>query len=65
VPFTDKARTTIKELMKHWNSENFDPIGYSYKPVTPDVRQMLESHLLNNGESEAFDKESAKLQTKK
>ena len=62
VPFTDKARTTIKELMQHWNSENFDPIGYSYKPVTPDVSKMISAHL---HDGQAFDKELAKSQIEK
>ena len=57
VPITEVARRTIKELMQHWNSESFDPIGYSYKPVTPDVEKMLLSHW---NDSKPFDKELAR-----
>jgi len=62
VPLTDKSRLTIKELMQHWNSESFDPIGFSYKPVTPDVEEMLRAHW---NEGAPFDKELAKSQTEK
>ena len=49
--------------MQHWNSENFDPIGYSYKPVTPDVQSMLEAHW--GKEEKPFDKDVAKSQTER
>ena len=62
VPITEVARRTIKELMQHWNSESFDPIGYSYKPVTPDVEKMLLAHW-NDGKP--FDKELARSQTER
>ena len=62
VPITETAKRTIKELMQHWNSNNFDPIGYSYKPVTPDVQKMLEFHW-NDGK--VFDKELGKSQTER
>jgi len=39
VPITGAARRTIKELMQQWGS--FDSVGYSYKPLTPDVQAML------------------------
>ena len=61
VPFTEKAKTTIKELMQQWNSENFDPIGYSYKPVTPDVT----AELTNLKKGQPLDKELVRRQTEK
>ena len=44
MPITETSRIAIKELMQQWNSNSFDQIGYSYKPMTPDVEQMLKDH---------------------
>lgn len=61
---TEESRRTIKELMQQWNSNSFDPVGYSYKPVTPDVERMLKAHWSDN-KLHPFDKDAAKSQTER
>jgi hypothetical protein len=36
VTITPKLRTEFKQLVAQWEAENFDSIGFSYKPVTTD-----------------------------
>ena len=62
VPITDSTRTTIKELLHQWKADNLDTIGFSYKPVLNETKDMIEDHL-NHGKP--FDKHMAKGQTEK
>ena len=62
VPITDSTRTTIKELLHQWKADNLDTIGFSYKPVLNETKDMIEDHL-NHGKP--FDKQMAKGQTEK
>lgn len=57
VPFSEHSRRKIKELLQQWATVSFDSVGFSYKPVTPDVQHMLVNHLENGT---AFNKELAK-----
>ena len=31
----------MKDVLEMWMANDFDPIGFSYKPVTPDVESMV------------------------
>ena len=45
VPITETHRKSVKDLLHQWESDDFDSIGYSYKPVTPDVEAMLNARM--------------------
>lgn len=38
---TDQKRKDIKAVVAQWESNDFDSIGFSYKPVTKDFEQEL------------------------
>ena len=54
VPITQKVRSNIKEIIKQWETVDFDQIGFSYKPVTPDFLVELEKKDKN------YDKQKSK-----
>ena len=43
VPVTDKISHHVKDVLEMWMANDFDPIGFSYKPVTPDVESMVQA----------------------
>ena len=42
VTISEKLKTEIKQLVAQWETENFDSIGFSYKPVTADFADEIQ-----------------------
>ena len=36
-PIQDTVANSIKEIVAQWDANDFDSIGFSYKPATPDI----------------------------
>lgn len=45
MPISTKVKSNIKEIVSQWDNCDFDCVGFSYKPVTP---EFLEELLGNN-----------------
>ena len=41
VPIKKEAASHIKDILFQWQASDFIPIGFSYKPVTPDVQALI------------------------
>ncbi len=41
IPIKDTLRKDIKDLVRQWEADDFDSIGFSYKPVTPDLTEEI------------------------
>ena len=46
IPIIDKLRSDIKALVKQWEADDFDSIGFSYKPVTEDFEAEIKNCLI-------------------
>ena len=47
IPIKDTLRKDIKDLCMQWEADDFDSIGFSYKPVTPDLTEEIKSCQMN------------------
>ena len=63
VPITSIVRTDIKALIHQWEADDFDSIGFSYKPVTPDFEKEIKRQQQTLGS--IFDKEAVNVFMKK
>ena len=61
VPVTGKISHHMKDVLEMWMANDFDPIGFSYKPVTPDVESMVmtQGGWAQIGSNPRFDKKLA------
>lgn len=50
ISITDRLRADVKALVAQWEADDFDSIGFSYKPVTEDFEQeILECRVSGRG----------------